>query len=340
MKTHRKRSGRTLQRTTWARGQMRNGALKAFRPRIHLARLDNPTRDEILASLEGMYCAWCDDRRTFKALGAHWFFAHGMYTQEVRDILGVRKDMPFLSEATHQIMSIRAKRLYEGIKERLKPRKGGKRILSKFGLESQRKKWTTLMKRLGPEGMQKQRLAANAISARVNHEKYLERAKKTCVICGKSFLRPVASRRELTCGDTCEREWRIRVGKRRYAEGVLADSIGKRTLKTCPNCGKKGLWSNRRTCSEECRHALMSKNSSRDMDKLRRMSEARVAKLASLPPRLCSLEGCIGKHVGRGLCKQHYRQAFPRGVPDGQRRKGGRQKSRHRQGSSITLGFA
>ncbi len=327
MKLRRRKSGRVLQRTTWARGQMRNGALKEFRPHIRLARLDNPTRDEILDSLKGMFCAWCDDRRTFKALGAHWFFAHGMYTQEVRDLLGVKKRTPFICEALRHVMSLRAKRLYPEHKATLVPKKGVKRVLSKFGIESQRKKWENLEKRLGPEGMQKQRLAANVLGAAANHAKYLDRAQKTCIICGQDFFRPAGSSRALTCGDVCEKELHIRDGKRRFSSGILANTpIGKRKLKTCPNCKKVGWWSNRGTCSEECRHTLVSRNSSSAMnrDKLRRMSEAHAEYLASLPKRLCTMEGCTGKHVGRGLCKKHYRQAFPHGVPEGQRRKGGR----------------
>lgn len=77
----------------------------------------------------------------------------------------------------------------------------------------------------------------------------------------------------------------------------------------CPECGEPVLYP-RVYCSAICRQrAKYARGKLSGLEARKRA--LRIARYESRrrPTRTCSVEGCDGKHVARGMCRNHYRQA-------------------------------
>lgn len=105
-------SSRSL-RSTWTRGGLSSTAKERERRAVKAPpiALDEPSRAEILVAIATQQCCWCDDPRTFKALGQHILKMHGVDLAELRDRLGLPQRLPFAGQAVRQHARDRAIRL-------------------------------------------------------------------------------------------------------------------------------------------------------------------------------------------------------------------------------------
>lgn len=157
-----------------------------------------PPLEELRATIVDGQCWWCK-RDGFRALSGHWVRAHGINMQWIRDYLCVPKGHSFVSDETRRLFSENGKRNYGA---HLRPASGAKRQLSRFGIESQRRKSAERIARLGvTEALRRFREAAakHSASSRKTH---------VCRICGATFFKNRPGTPRVTCSDECDRERR------------------------------------------------------------------------------------------------------------------------------------
>ena len=279
---------RSLRRTATAAGVGTTHAVANLqRKHIPQGRLDNPPTEDIRRSITSQQCCFCDDVRTFKSLSLHWSRGHGIDLQEIRDILGVHKAYGFVSDDLSRKMSERARRLYDP--EKLKPKGGkGSRSLSKFGVQSQRKKLELI-----PE---EDRAAQRRRAAVVVAERYTK--SNVCIICGQVF-RFKGAAQVTVCSPECNE-----VRRQKHAPHEFPMN---RKMKPCKWCGKE-IWGHRVTCSDECAKASFSNFAKGRVAHITLMLELSAQARAARPPRYCEADGCGRPYLSRGLCGKHYQR--------------------------------
>lgn len=191
-------SSRSLRKTATRAGVGSTFAVNglALIKRARPARLDMPTAEVLRLSIDGMYCCFCSDRRTFKALSAHWSKAHDIDLQEVRDVLGVPRGYSFISEALRVRFSERSRRHYDP--KRLRNR-GGPRKLSAYGRRVNKAKLTAF-RAAHPEQ------AADALrrARQTNSDRAAAFARK-CIECGGRTPRNRNKYCSIKCRDVARR---------------------------------------------------------------------------------------------------------------------------------------
>lgn len=103
-------SSRSLRRTATAvSAGGSTGA--AWRDKIHvLARLDEPSKTEVMEAARTGQCCFCTSPKTYKWIAHHFVRTHGINLDELRDRLVLPKSYPFASEEVRAKFSANSKR--------------------------------------------------------------------------------------------------------------------------------------------------------------------------------------------------------------------------------------
>ena len=177
------------------------------------ARVRDPSAEELAAAIEAGFCWWCGATHTIRGgpeitgWSMHWSKAHGILVAQVRDLLGVTKDVVFVSEETRAKM--RANFLkhdweqYEAARRRgLELRKGCKNTVSKAG----RLKLSESSRLHSKRRWRERREEMLAATHRGIAKRMAKISRLKCIICGELTLAPeTAALRAVrkTCSERC-----------------------------------------------------------------------------------------------------------------------------------------
>lgn len=285
---------RGLRQTATGAGVGQTALVMQLGRKVHQARMDEPSVEEIWKSIKTQQCCYCVDERTFKAISSHWTRGHGIDLQDIRDKLEVPKNYSFISEGTKEKHVARGRKYYSA--RNLTPRLGQKRELSKFGIESQRKRVMALT----PEDRKEHARLAQAANAKKQKAR-LEKFDKAnpCIICGAVFERRHVGKSHVTvCSKACN--------EIRRKQNAPTEFVMNRIMKPCVNCGKE-MWGHNITCSAECEKQNRSaKARNRTGEHKTKLVASRKKTMALKPVRLCEIDGCSSRHCAKGLCSRHY----------------------------------
>lgn len=261
-----------------------------------VARLDEPAPAELRWHVDRGLCWWCQDNRTFKALGGHLARAHGIDLAELRDVLFVPKRFAFISPETHELLSQRSQRNYDpAVLTRIgKPKV--QRVLNKYGRASNRAKWAAVPYEQKRESWR----LASARSAELRRERAT--IEYTCRICGQGFSGLKGSPRVL-CSKSCKAALLRKLSK---SPAFQTHYQKRRQYLPCTVCGT-AIRSKRRTCGPDCEKVSRSNSARGRLDHL-----DRIRALRRFPERGCSFDGCTTIHLTHGLCSKHWQRLIAR----------------------------
>ncbi len=154
------RSGQ--QDRTWTHGE-RDSTRHNRKRSLPLARLDDPSADELRECIEEQRCWWCG-REGFAILANHTNQAHGISAARLRELACLFKHTPICSPVLSQVWAQRPSAA-ENIKRAQQVPRAKKHVLSAAGLAAQRQRLREHWNRIGVAAAQAQRKSAGAVMA-------------------------------------------------------------------------------------------------------------------------------------------------------------------------------
>lgn len=261
----------------------------ALLKRARQGHLGEEDKGAVLESINTQQCCFCDDARTFKAIGQHWVLAHGIRLNDLRDALMLPKSYATASKEVRTSQSKRSRKNWspELGKKMHAGAKGRPRQLGAYARSIQHEKG----------------LRAYASMLKNRPPGFMFAIHRTCPICGDDYY---GAKQYKTCRKPACTSALRSIRSQRPAPWSKPPHKPPKMV-PCSVCGMNLVQASRRkTCSTECRSKALAAavNTPERQAKMRAGWQARVDRA----PKACSREGCGGRPIARGLCEPHYRR--------------------------------